>query len=195
MGENSFKSIRNNVIAALITATILSLASIVFPEVRASLVQLLSWAWSGVMWVWGSLNASYSMSGWVWLLAGILSLIGMLNIYFGIRDVNNLEEPEWKAYVEDVIQGLKWRWEWVGGRVTGLWCFCSFCDATLVYDESSCYSYITNDNKTDFRCENCGDRVVASMSGNKNFAIGTVEREIHRRIRTSEYKKDVSRLQ
>lgn len=100
------------------------------------------------------------------------------------------KSPEFQAYTEDFLFGAKWRWHWVRNSIINLWCYCPSCDATLVYDDSSCHRIFDDVKKTDFICENCSSQVISSVTGgNKNYAIGAAEREIHRRIRTGEYKK------
>lgn len=184
MSENSFISIRNATIASVIAGVIL----LAVPVLRAYVVSFLSWAWSGVVWCWDALVDSYSLPGWAWLLIFIFGLIGLINIYLAIKGES--AEPEFKSYVEDFMHGAKWRWSWIGNQISNVWCFCPRCDATLVYDDSSCRSLYSDVNKTDFICENCSCNVVASISGgNKDYATGAVEREISRRIRTGEYKK------
>mgnify|MGYP001174321274 FL=1 len=184
MSENSFKSIRNGAIASVIAGVIL----LAVPVLRGYLVSFLSWLWSGVIWCWEALVASYSLPGWVWLLIFILAFVGLVNIYLVLKGES--EEPEFKSYIEDFIYGAKWRWSWVGNQISNVWCFCPRCDATLVYDDSSCRSLYSDVNKTDFICENCGHSVVASITGgNKEYATGAIRREIERRVRTGEYKK------
>lgn len=185
MRENSIISIRNATIASVIAGLIL----LVVPTLRGYVASFLSWAWSGVVRCWEALFVSYSLPGWAWLLIFILALIGLINIYIAIKGKS--EEPEFKSYVEDLMHGAKWRWNWVGNRISNVWCFCPRCDATLVYDDSSCRDIYSDAKKTDFICENCNCSVVASISGgNKNYATGAVEREISRRIRTGEYKNN-----
>ena len=184
MSENSFKSIRNGAIASVIAGVIL----LAVPALRGYVVSFLRWLWSGVVWCWDGLISSYSLPGWAWLVVFLLALVGLKNVYIGIKGES--EEPEYESYVEDFIYGAKWRWQWIGNRISNLWCFCPSCDATLVYDDSSCSSLFSNVRKTDFICENCGNRIVATVKGgNKGYATGAVEREIDRRIRTGEYKK------
>lgn len=183
MSENSFKSIRNGAIASVIAGVIL----LAIPVLRGYVVSFLSWFWSGVVWCWDALVTSYSLPGWVWLLIFILAFVGLVNIYLSLKGES--EEPEFKSYIEDLIHGAKWRWSWVGNQVSNVWCFCPRCDATLVYDDSSCRRF-SDTNKTDFICENCGHSVVASITGgNKDYATGAIRREIDRRVRTGEYKK------
>ena len=183
MGENSFKSIRNATIAAVIAGIIL----LSIPVLRGYAASLFNWLWSGVKWCWSLLFATYALPGWAWLFILLLSLVGATNIYLFLR--GEREEPEYKSYVKDFLYGAKWRWNWVSNHISNLWCFCPTCDATLVYNDYCRRNPYTN-QKTDFMCENCNNRVVTTIDGgDKNYAIGAVEREIHRRIRTGEYKK------
>lgn len=182
MSENSFKSIRNGTIASVIAGGVL----LVIPVLRGYVVSFLSWLWSGVLWCWSALVASYSLPGWVWIFIFTLAFVGGVNIYLALKGKS--EEPEFKSYTEDSIYSAKWRWNWVGKQISDVWCFCPRCDATLVYDDSSC-RYISEISKTDFICENCGHHVVASIpGGDKDYAISAIRREIDRRVRTSEYK-------
>lgn len=183
MSENSFKSIRNGAVASVIAGLILSAV----PVLRGYVVSFISWLWSGIVWCWEALIASYYLSGWVWLLVFSLAIIGLINIYIAVKGES--EEPEFKSYIEDSIHGAKWRWSWIGNQISNLWCYCPHCDATLVYDDSSCLRY-SDVNKTDFICENCDHSVIASITGgNKDYATSAIEREIGRRIRTGEYKQ------
>ena len=185
MSENSFKSISNGAIASVIAGVIL----LAVPVLRGYVISFLSWLWSGVVSCWDALVASYSLPGWVWLLIFILAFVGLVNIYLSLKGKS--EEPEFKSYIEDFIHGAKWRWSWMGNQISNVWCFCPRCDATLVYDDSSCRSLYSDVNKTDFICENCGHSVVASITGgNKDYAPGAIRREIERRVRTGEYKKN-----
>ena len=179
MSENSFVSIRNATIASVIAGVIL----LAVPALRGYLVGALSWIWSGLAWGWKLLVDSYSLPGWAWLLILIFALIGLANIYLAVK--GKPEESDFKSYVEDFMHGAKWRWSWNGNQISNAWCFCPRCDATLVYDDSSCRNYYSDLRKTDFICENCRRSVVASIiGGDKYYAIGVIEREVGRRIRT-----------
>lgn len=183
MSENSFKSIRNGAVASVIAGIIL----LAIPVLRGYLISFLSWLWSGFIWCWESLIASYSLPGWAWLVIAVFALIGLVNVYLALKGES--EQPEFKAYVEDFIHGAKWRWSWDGNQIVNVWCYCPHCDGTLVYDDSSCRNYHFNIQKTDFICENCGHIVVASITGgNQHYATSAIMREIDRRIRTGEYK-------
>ncbi|UAN44769.1 hypothetical protein KGP17_20365 [Serratia sp. JSRIV001] len=184
MSENSFKSIRNTVIASVIAGVIL----LFFPVIRGLIVKLFKWVYSGLMWCWEMLVASHSLPGWIWLIAFIFSLIGLVNVLILFK--SPATESGYKSYTSDLIYNAKWRWNWVGNNITNLWCFCPHCDATLVYDDSSCQRAYANNIRTDFICENCNHKIVASIPGGNNYyATGVIEREIGRRVRTGHYKK------
>ena len=183
MSENSYITIRNGVITSVIAGAIL----LAVPTLREYVFSFLSWFWSGVVWFWEALTASYSLPGWAWLLIFVLALFGMVSLYLAVRGES--EETEFKSYTADLIHGVKWRWSWIGNQIHNVWCYCPRCDATLVYDDSSCRSIYSDINKTDFICENCGHSVVSSITGgDKDYVIGAIKREIARRIRTGEYK-------
>ena len=184
MSENSFKSIRNGAIASVIAGVIL----LAIPALREYTINFLSWLWSGAVWCWKALVASYSLPGWAWLIVFILAIVGVINIYLALKGESH--KPEFQSYIEDNIHGAKWRWSWIGNQISNEWCFCPRCDATLVYDDSSCRNFYSGVDKTDFICENCNHSVIASITGgNKDYATGAVRREIGRRVRTGEYKK------
>ncbi|WP_218165835.1 hypothetical protein [Serratia proteamaculans] len=185
MSENSFKSIRNAVIASVVAGAIL----LTFPAIRELGIKLFKWVLSGLAWCWEMLSTSHSLPGWLWVLVLILSLIGLLSIIISFKSATI--ETDYKSYTTDFIYNAKWRWSWEGNSITNLWCFCPYCDATLVYDDSSCQSIYSDNRKTDFICENCNHKTVASIpGGNKHFTIGVIEREIGRRIRVGIYKKN-----
>lgn len=146
------------------------------PVPRGYAVSFLLWVWSGLAWCWGALTDTYSLPGWAWLIIFVFALIGVVNLYIAVKGES--KEPEFKSYVEDFMHGAKWRWSWIGNQIANVWCFCPSCDATLVYDDSSCRTF-GQINKTDFICENCAHSVVASINGgDRYYAIGAIEREI-----------------
>ncbi|WP_279464802.1 hypothetical protein [Aeromonas dhakensis] len=185
MSESSYKSIRNSVIASVLAGVIF----LFVPEIRASVMTFISWLFSGVLWCWKTLTNSYALPGWVWLILFVLALVGTLAIFLEFKGKKG--GLEYKNYIEDSMLGAKWRWSWVGDQVSDIWCFCPRCDATLVYDDSSCRNIYADIRKTNFICENCGNNVVTSVTGgNVDYAIGVAEREVSRRVRTKEYKKN-----
>ena len=100
-----------------------------------------------------------------------------------------LEKLPFEDYTEDIVEGLKWRWEWTDGNVSNLSCFCQICDATLIY--------VPRHSDVVLLCEKCppngkesGIRVkgrIITTEEDTEYLEGRVEREIYRRIRTDDY--------
>lgn len=190
MAETESHSVRNGVMVTVVGGLILSAILYTIPYLRSLSLRFLLWVRSGFLWVWNAVTSSYSAPGWLLLLVGLLALLGVMRVLVALRPEN---EPTFKKYTEDMIYGAKWRWCWAGGRVSNLWCYCPTCDATLVYDDSSCRSYSSRVSKTDFICERCNNRVVTSINGgDKSYAVGAAERELHRRMRTNEHLSCIS---
>ena len=177
--------VRNGIIATVVGGLILA----TIPQPRGFLVKAMSWAWAGVSWIWAALISYYSIPGWVFLIVGLFALVGLVHLCVVLWPQN---EPAYKSYTEDMLLGAKWRWSWAGSQISNLWCFCPRCDACLVYSEAS-----FPEEETEFICERCppdgsdrfpraDGRVVTRVNGNKHYAVGAAEREILRRIRTSE---------
>ena len=174
--------VRNGIIATVVGGIILS----AIPPLRSFFLELMSWAWSGVIGVWTALISSYSVPGWALLIIGLFALAGFVRLLVVLWPQN---EPAWN-YTEDMLYGATWRWSWNSNGISNLWCFCPSCDAQLVYHEDC--------TRTLFICERCppdGEdryyrsqgRVVAIVEGgDRHYAVGAVEREILRRIRTGE---------
>ena len=177
---------RNGIIATVVGGLILSA---ILPQSRDFLVDAMSWVWAAISWIWAALISHYSIPGWVFLIIGLLALAGLVRLCMVFWPQN---EQAYKNYTEDMLYEAKWRWSWDGSQISNLCCFCPRCDAQLVYSED----YIHG--KTDFICERCPPdgpdlpdrphgRVVATVNGDRYYhAVGAVEREILRRIRTSE---------
>ena len=178
--------VRNGIIVTVVGGLILS----AFLWLRGFLLEAMSQAWKGVIWVWSGLVSDYSVPGWTLLLVGIfalIALVGLAALFWVFRFQN---EPAHRNYTEDMLYGAKWRWSWDGNEISNLSCFCPVCDSQLVYSESF--------EKTIFICERCSpnradlpygsqSRVVATVQGGgKNYAVSAAAREILRRIRTGE---------
>ena len=177
--------VRNGIIATVVGGLILSS----IPQSRGFLLEVMSWAWAGVSWIWVALISHYSIPGWVFLIVGLFALVGLVQPCVVLWRQN---EPTYRNYTEDMLYGAKWRWSWSGGQISNLWCFCPRCDAQLIYDVDYLHA------KTDFICEQCSPdesdytprshgRVVATVKGGgRDYAVGAVGREVLRRIRTGE---------
>ncbi|MFZ6039751.1 hypothetical protein ACOV11_04490 [Vibrio natriegens] len=181
MSENSFKSIRNGAIASIVAGVALTF----IPELRNYGMAVIDWIWSLASWCWRALIDNYALPGWAWIPIILLTLVGIFNIYRSLRTPQ--KQPTYTNYQEDYFYSTKWRWSWDNSEISNLWCFCPSCDATLVYDDSSCGTFYEED-KTHFICENCNNSVITTVKGgNHYYALSAAEREIFRRIRTGEY--------
>ena len=156
--------------------------------------KVVSGIWSGVSWLWGMLQSSHSMPGWVILVLGLLALFGLIIIVLMLKELLHGKKetagPAFQNYTEDMLDDMRWRWRWVGNRITDLRCFCPICDAQLVHSGGF--------SETRFICERCpadgslfpagsrGRIVGTVMGGDMDYAVGATEREIHRRIRTGQ---------
>lgn len=141
MSENSFISIRNATIASVIAGILL----LVVPNVRGYLISFFSWLWSGLTWSWARLTDSYALPGWIWIIIFLLAIIGAVRVFFRFK-VNSVDQKHY-SYVEDTMYGAKWRWQWISNRIFNVWCYCPKCEATLVYDDSSCRDYFADAKK------------------------------------------------
>ena len=144
------------------------------------------WLLDQAAWVLSFFEDAYSVKGWVLAPLILFALVTVVRYLVGLKAQH---VPAFASYVEDHIFGAKWRWSWVAGEVSNLWCFCPRCDSELVYDDSSCNSFSsTAPSKTDFICEHCHcEKVATILGGNKSYALSAVQREIRRRVRTNEY--------
>lgn len=156
-------------------------AAIFTPEIVKTVLSTASDAIASI-WSWAVNN--HAIPGWAIVLASSFALVGMVQIASALKGETELESV-WRNYVCDIIFGVKWRWQWTGQNLHGLWCFCTICDSELVYDDRR-EIFSDQPDTTKFYCEHCGHSMKASIQGVKAHAIGTVTREIYRRLRTGE---------
>ncbi|MDC9565212.1 MULTISPECIES: hypothetical protein [unclassified Pseudoalteromonas] len=181
MSDSSAKTIRNGVIATVVGGVVL----LIIPDSLHYLKQAAKWLWSIFIWCREVITSSYSLPGWVLAILFTLAFIGSINIYIAL--IQKKEAPEFIKYTEDYINDAKWKWEWLDNQIVGLWCYCPSCDATLVYDDSSCRRSSFEEKQTHFVCENCNHKIVSTVKGGDYlYAVSSAEREIHRRIRTGD---------
>ena len=186
---------KNKIVAAaiggLIATVVGSLIVADLPKPTDLIGDVRSWIWDGGSWIADALGSSHSIPGWAILVLVLLALVGLIAL--SILLVTSLQDdahPTYRDYTEDMLDGVRWRWRWVGNKIYNLWCFCPICDAQLVYSEAI--------SSTRLICERCPSdgsltqigkrgRVVATIEGgDKDYAIAAAEREVSRRIRTGE---------
>ena len=174
-------AIRDGIIATVIGGAILSF----LPAVRSFFVKSFNFISSVFSFLWNLLVGSYYIPGWGLLILIILSGMSLISII--IRVLPKSKDGPYNLYKEGFINGALWRWDYHNYSITNLWAYCSKCDGELVYDDFTRKNIRERQNKTDFFCERCGP--VVSISGSKDYALGLVEREIRRKIRTGEWKR------
>jgi hypothetical protein len=177
-------SIRNNVIASVVTAALLAVPGALLQPGRDAL----AWSLNRIRLLLALLTADWRVPGWL-----LVTLCGLAApaLFRGARyafHFSRRRASTFHSYTKDNFYGATWRWNWEGEEILGLWCFCPTCDAELAYDDSSCHWFNRrSEPHTDFICEHCGQGRIASIpGGNKRYAISAIEREIRRKLRTGE---------
>lgn len=184
MAAQESHPVRNGVIATVVGGLILTLLAKLWTPAETALI----WLGERLLAFVGLFSSSYSVPGWLLAPLGLLSLVTVARALIGLRSAAS-PAAQHASYVEDLLFGARWRWSWVGEQIAQLWCFCPSCDAELVYDDSSVHDIFRRDKpKTEFICEHCGRRPVGVIEGgDKSYALGAVQREIRRRVRTGHY--------
>lgn len=181
-------TLRNTIIGTVLGGLLLTfLLSWVVPSVGNFFLLLWGYLKSGFFLFWGLIASNYSTPGWVFLLLGILSIPTI------IRTAHKLKTPAPPQadnhYFKDDFFGATWQWNYGYNTFLNLWCFCPQCNMELVFHEvypSGYKSLYENPSHTEFVCDRC-QTTRAKIEGDKNHALGKVEREIRRRIRTGEW--------
>ena len=134
---------------------------------------------------WHLLMSTVSVYGWILLLLGMLALIPVVSFCKFVLT----RDPEHLEYTEDHMFGALWRWNWGPRGISDLRCFCPGCQTRLVYHTSNMSPWDAAPKiQTKFICEHCGDSAVATIQGERGYALGVVRREIERRITAGEYR-------
>lgn len=184
MANTESHAVRNGVIATVVGSIAMAALGELWPPAKRAAF----WLWDQAVWVTSFFTDSYSIKGWFLALILLLALITAIRVLVGLIPQQALASD---SYVEDHLYGAKWRWSWIAGQVSNLWCFCPGCDSELVYDDSSCryiYAHYNEPQRTDFVCEHCNGQIVATVrGGDKAYALSAVQREIRRKVRTKEY--------
>jgi len=185
MPSSESHAVRNGVIATVVGGVALAILGELWPPVKNATV----WLWKKIEAFAGLFGESYSVPGWALAVVGVLALVTIIRFAVGLRALPISPVAPHSRYVEDNLFGAKWKWSWVGGDISNLWCFCPVCDAELVYDDSAAHTiYSREEPRTLFICEHCNRNVVGRIEGgDKEYALGAVRREIRRRVRTGQY--------
>ena len=187
MSRKESHPIRNGAIATIIGGIILSF----WPSFRELLAKVALWFWSLLSSIWEWLLSSHKVNGWVLVLLVILSVLVLIKLASLIVRKKELGVED--LYKSDYLFGTEWHWSYSNGSIRNLWCLCPSCKSELVYSEfipnKFDYSHDGLEPEVDFICERC-NATRCSLRGDKNYALGTVEREIRRKIRNNEWQSN-----
>ncbi|MEW8347810.1 MAG: hypothetical protein AB2687_05825 [Candidatus Thiodiazotropha taylori] len=189
MSNKESHPIRNGALASVIGGIILSF----WAPFRDFLIKAALWFWGLLTSLWEWLSSPHDVYGWVLVLLAALSVPTLIEL---ISLIVNKKEPDAEVlYKSDRLFEVDWHWHYLNGSIQNLWCLCPTCKNELVYSEfiPNRYDYTHDglEQKTDFICERC-NTTRCSLKGDKKYALGTVEREIRRKIRNNEWQNDQS---
>ena len=121
------------------------------------------------------------------LLPGLTILV--IWIISIIQAAGEPEEPDWKRYTHDTIFGVPWQWQWVGrGTIDNLISLCPECSNQLDLKRPSDFRELSV--FTEAYCDRCDHTMKLIFPRDK--ANQRIIKEIHRLIRTGEYKDKIS---
>jgi hypothetical protein len=181
VAEKERHQIRNGVIATVVGGALLTL----WPSFRDWFADLLAWLLALLEASLGWAASTHAVYGWV--LVGSVLLAAPTVVSALIRLFSKTEAAHINGYTHDSLFGADWTWRYINEAIIGLWCLCPDCKSELVYSETLPPPFkVGIEARTDFDCERCQVTRV-SLAGRKDFAIGTVTREIRRKIRTGEW--------
>ncbi|MCY3680392.1 MAG: hypothetical protein OXH16_03285 [Gemmatimonadetes bacterium] len=159
-----------------ILVSVLALVSL-FVDKFEGILAILNPVLDLIRWVWYFFfsNHSFSLDGWLWLIIGALTFVGLFVVLKTVYDKNSRDKYTEK---EGVISGLKFRWKESKGSIYNLRCFCPRCDYELTRDRNT---YVkTFGSWTLPSCPGCNFR---SNALEYDDLRDLVEREIERKKR------------
>ncbi len=177
--QSTSRSIREKVVVAVLSAVILWFLSrivVKVPEIWTYSVRGLNWFFEK------------NIQTPLWLLC-ILSLaaliVAALILLLVFQKKSESSEPSWNDYRKDFFHGMIWRWSYSASqKIQNVAAYCPRDDTILVY------GYGRYDRETIFQCETC-KQVFDPIQGDHDNALGVIERQIDRKLRTGEWKQVV----
>ena len=180
MSQSESHPVRNGIIATVVGGVILWILGLVWPPAKSALL----WGINALFAVWHALIASYSIPGWVLVILVVICMIAIVGAaIYAAR--NSSLKPSYLSYIKDSIHGVTWHWTWNSNQIHRLWAACPACQGQIIYGEDPDAHYVANP-RVKLYCENCSS-VVAHVPGtDRSYVLGSIEREILRRIRVRE---------
>lgn len=184
MEQKDSHVIRNGVIATVLGGIVLSF----WEPFRKLVIRSALWAWDALKALAGWFSSTHDVYGWVTVL---LVFLAVPTVVVTLRNLLKKAELGYEdLYKADRLFGAEWHWSYSGGAIKNLLCLCPSCQSELVYSEfvpdRFDFTHDGTEPKTEFICERCGTP-RSSLKGRKDYALGTVEREIRRKIRSGEW--------
>lgn len=186
MSDKDSHPIRNGLVITVIGGILLSF----WPPFKDFLITSLSWSWGVIKSIGFWLSGTHEFYGWLFLLLLLLSIPSMFGaaLFVFKKKQPSLEE----IYTSDFLFGASWHWSYLNGSIRNLWCLCTVCKNELIYSEFRPdrfkYRHDGLEAKTDFICERC-NITCCTLKGDREYALGIVEREIRRKIRNNEWQR------
>jgi len=183
-------TIRNGIIASVIAGLIL--AVFLSSWFRGILQACFHGLLSAIIFMGGLLVHPIKIPVWVFAVLTMLAIFPIFRIMHAL--IKKYGESSEHTYIQDNLFGVVWRWCYNSSGIGNLWAFCPNCDLELVFDEQRSDhrkpSPFYPPEFTQFVCENC-DIKSQKLPGKKSEALSRIEREIYRRLRTGEWRKNV----
>ena len=142
------------------------------------------WAWIGAL--WRHLGQSSAVPNWLLYVLGAVSISTVALIAWAF--MARATEAPWKSYVEDVFDGVRWRWSFAGNSISSLRPYCAQCDTALVRSES--HASYGQREAVALYCERCGHKCL-EREGSFYDLEGAVGRRVDRNIRAEEWQQIV----
>ena len=140
---------------------------------------------SVVIWLYHFLLLSIPVPLWLIIIVSPIIISTLIKIYAGFMK-NEVEPLNFRDYNQDDIMGVRWRWLYTSnGGIVNLYCLCPYDGTQLVYT----YDY----RQLYFRCETCGEK-FGPFEGDHNVVLGMIERQLHRKLRSGDWKSVVEQL-
>lgn len=168
----------------ILTSIILPLIVGILVEIFTS-VEIINFLISIIKYIGAFFIIEFSISVWLFLIIIITSIgIGAGVLLF----INRTPQKEThKYYRRDRIFGIDWQWDWYLRDVTNLIPLCPQCSYQPEIERENVPS--TYSDKAKIYCENCGFRKKWDVQPAK--LKERVTKEIHRKLRTGEYKASI----
>jgi len=168
-------AVRNTVLATLISAFLLWLAS----EFGPVMTELLSeYVWAPIVTAasvtWSAVTYSVGVPVWLLALLAIFPARAVVGVLQKRRAPAGPPEPRWQDYTVDYFHGLRWRWAYAGERIFDVTPFCPRDDTLLVAERDYYQMFLC--------CETCGERWDFRGDDARSLR-GKVERQIDRKLR------------